>query len=160
MHHNEMHKTNDINIKEVVEFKMYLSNDFNNHWLAGFSDGDAIFRIKILYIVDKSKPEIFLNYEINHKNSDILILIKEFFGGDISYRKGEDTYYYGSVTFGSANKVIKYFDNFHLQSSKYINYLKWRKTYRLIQNKYHLMDQGIKDIMKLKNSMIQFKIKS
>ncbi len=64
---------------------------------------------------------------------------------------------YGSTSFGSAKKVIKYFDTFHLQSSKYINYLKWRKAYILIQNKSHLTDLGIKKILWIED---QYKIKS
>jgi hypothetical protein len=50
--------------------------------------------------------------------------MKKYFGGNIGYRKTQDTYYYGSTSFGSAKKVIKYFDNFHLLSSKHVNYLK------------------------------------
>lgn len=140
-------------LKVFKVFKVNSTNDFNNHWIAGFSDADASFQIKVVHRVNRSKPEIRLNYQIDQKNNDILILIKEFFGGNIGYRKSQDTYYYGSTSFGSARKVIKYFDEFHLQSSKYINYLKWRKAYILIQNKDHLTDQGIKQIIKLKNSM-------
>jgi hypothetical protein len=76
--------------------------------------------------VDKGerKPEIRLNFQIDQKDNNILLQIKEVFGGNIGYRKNQDTYYYGSTSFGSAKKVISYFDNFHLQSSKYNNYLK------------------------------------
>jgi hypothetical protein len=82
-----------------------------------------------------------------------LKLIKDFFGGNIGYRKSQDTYYYGSTSFGSAKKVINYFDHYHLQSTKHINYLKWRKAYLLIQDKKHLTGSGINKIIKLKNSM-------
>lgn len=142
--------------KEKIEFNLNCNNDFYNHWLAGFSDADASFQIKIVNKPNKNKPEIRLNYQIDQKNNDILILIKEFFGGYIGYRKSQDTYYYGSTSFGSANKVVKYFDEFHLQSNKYINYLKWRKAYVLIQNKDHLNEIGINKIIKLKNSMNSF----
>jgi hypothetical protein len=74
--------------------------------------------------IHRNKSEIKLNYQIDQQNNDILILIKEFLGGHISYRKSQDIYYYDSTSFGSANKVIKYFDEYHLQSNKYINYLK------------------------------------
>jgi hypothetical protein len=50
-------------------------------------------------------------------------------------------------------KVINYFDNFHLQSSKYNNYLKGRKVYIMIQDKLHLTETGICKIIKLKDSM-------
>ena len=103
---------------------MNNNNDFHNHWLAGFSDADASFQIKIINKPNRNKPEIRLNYQVDQKKNDILILIKEFFGGNIGYRKSQDTYYYGSTSIGSANKVVKYFDEYHLQSNKQINYLK------------------------------------
>ncbi|HMG16557.1 MAG TPA: LAGLIDADG family homing endonuclease [Saprospiraceae bacterium] len=142
--------------KENIVFKLNLNNNFNNHWIAGFSDADASFQIKVVNKINRSKPEIRLNFQIDQKNNDILLLIKEFFGGNIGYRKSQDTYYYGSTSFGSARKVINYFDEYHLQSNKYINYLKWRKAYILIQDKTHLFDQGIKQIIELKNTMNSF----
>ncbi len=105
---------------KTIELKFNNSNDFNNHWIAGFSDADASFQIKIINRDNKLKPEIRLNYQIDQKNNDILLLIKDYFGGNIGYRESQDTYYYGSTSFGSAKKVIKYFDTFHLQSSKHI----------------------------------------
>ena len=83
----------------------------------------------------------------------MLILIKDFLGGNIGYRKSTDTYYYGSTSFGSAKNVINYFDHFQLLSSKHINYLKWRKAYIIIQNKYHLNESGLDKIIKLKKTM-------
>ncbi len=140
-------------IEENIEFQINKSNDFNNHWIAGFSDADASFQIKIVNRDNKPRPEIRLNYQIDQKDNNVLLLIKEVFGGNIGYRKSQDTYYYGSTSFGSALKVIKYFDNFHLQSSKHNNYLKWRKAYLTIQEKQHLTEAGIDKILKLKNSM-------
>jgi hypothetical protein len=61
---------------------------------------------------------------MDQKDNYVLLLIKEVFGGNIGYIKSQDTYYYGSTSVGSAKKVIKYFDTFHLQSSKHINYLR------------------------------------
>nr|QJQ34997.1 LAGLIDADG endonuclease [Fusarium sacchari] len=142
--------------KESIEFKINDSNDFHNHWLAGFSDADASFQIKIINRMNKPRPEIRLNFQIVaplQKDKNVLFWLKDLFGGNIGYRESQDTYYYGSTSFGSALKVIRYFDNFHLQSSKYINYLKWRKTYILIQERHHLTEIGIDKIMKFKKSM-------
>jgi hypothetical protein len=65
-----------------------------------------------------------LNFKIDQKNDYLLLLIKNFLGGNISYIKNQDIYYYGSTSFGSAKNVINYFDKFHLLSSKHINFLK------------------------------------
>ena len=139
--------------KRDINFEMNKSNDFNNHWIAGFSDADGSFQIKIVSRVNKPKPEIRLNFQIDQKDKDVLLLIKDVFGGNLGYRESQDSYYYGSTSFGSAKKVIKYFDTFHLQSRKHINYLKWRKAYVIIQEKGHLTESGIGKITKLKNSM-------
>ena len=78
-------------------------------------------------------------------------MIKTFLGGNIGYRKSQDTYYYGSTSFGSARKVIQYFDKYHLQSRKHLSYLRWRKVYLLIQNKEHLNDKGLSKILIIKS---------
>jgi len=138
----------------------------DNYWLSGFADADASFQIKLIsrpastmygrYFVSKSiddRIEVRLNFQIDQKKDDLLILVKNFLGGNIGYRKSQDTYYYGSTSYGSAKKVINYFDRFHLLSSKHVNYLKWRKAYIIIQNKEHLTSSGIEKITKLKKSM-------
>jgi hypothetical protein len=123
---NQINKIlNNPNFKEFREklnFSINTENDFNNHWLSGFADADASFQIKIINKVNRKKPEIRLNFQIDQKNKDILIQIKNYLGGNIGYRTSQDTYYYGSTNFGSAKKVIDYFDRFHLLSSKHINY--------------------------------------
>jgi hypothetical protein len=90
--------------------------------LAGFSDADASFQIKLIH--RNNKTEVRLNFQIDQKKADLLLKIKQFLGGNIGYRKSQDTYYYGSTSFGSAYNVINYFDRYHLLSSKHVNYLK------------------------------------
>lgn len=138
---------NGPNFSLKIDFKLNDSNCLNNHWLAGFSDASATFQIINL------KTRIKLALLINKDNKELLILIRNFWGGNLSYNKAKDSYTYDSSSYGSARKIIKYFDKFHLQSSKYIDYIKWRKVYVLVQNKDHLTDQGIKKIIKLKNSI-------
>ena len=141
------------NFKDPMNFKLNISTDLNNHWLAGFSDADASFQVKILDRNDRKRLEIRLNYQVDQKHSEILYLIKTRFGGNIGYRSSQDTYYYGSTSFGSAKKVINYFDNYHLQSSKHLNYLKWREVYLIVQNKDHLTFKGQEEIKNIKNTI-------
>jgi hypothetical protein len=148
-------KNNILSNPYFNNFINFINNnnlDLNNHWLAGFSDADASFQIKLILRKNK-KTEVRLNFQIDQKNNDLLILIKNFLGGNIGYRKNQDTYYFGSTSFGSAKKVIQYFDQYHLLSSKHINYLKWRKAYIFIQNKEHLNPRGLEKITKLKKTI-------
>lgn len=121
---------------KTINLSLNLNNDFKNHWLAGFSDADASFQIKI--INRNNRPEIRLNFQIDQKNNDILIEIKNYLGGNIGYRKSQDTYVYNSDSFGSAKKVINYFDRYHLLSLKHIDYLRFRKTYVRLNLAQHL----------------------
>lgn len=140
-----------VELKKKIKFKLNLDKDLKNYWLAGFSDANASFQIKLLNRTNRI--EIRLNFQIDQKKIDTLILIKNFLGGNIGYRKNQDTYYYDSISFGSAKNVVDYFNSFHLLSSKYISYLKWRKAYIIIQNNDHLKNEGLKKIVKLKNTI-------
>ena len=148
---NILNHNNFYEFSKTINLKLNLDKDLRNHWLAGFSDADASFQIKI--INRDKRVEIRLNYQIDQKKNTLLLLIKDFLGGNIGYRKSQDTYYYGSTSFGSAKNVINYFDYYHLLSSKHVNYLKWRKAYIIIQNRDHLNKDGIEKIIKLKNTM-------
>lgn len=134
-----------------INFTIDSSKSLDNHWLAGFSDADASFQIKFIKRITRNKPEIRLNFQIDQKNDLLLNMIKEYLGGNIGYRKSQDTYYYGSTSYGSAKRVIEYFDKYHLQSRKHISYLRWRKVYRLVQDKEHLTDKGLSKILRIKS---------
>ena len=142
-------------ILQAEETKMCRNTCNKNNILK--SQYDASFQIKILTRKHK-KPEVRLNFQIDQKNNDLLILIKNFLGGQISYvntapfplkvgvaevaersflKGGKENYYvYNSISFSSAIKVIRYFDRYPLLSHKHVTYLKLRKTYcRIMANK-------------------------
>ena len=142
---------NNDSYKDInMNFTMNLTDDFHNHWLAGFSDADASFQVKIIKRDTRKNPEIRLNFQIDQKNNILLMKIKNYLGGNIGYRKSQDTYYYGSTSFGSAKNVIEYFNQFNLQSRKHVSYLRWRKVYTLIQDREHLTDKGLIKIQNIK----------
>lgn len=140
-----------LEFSKTVNLSLNTSNGLENYWLVGFSDADASFQIKL--INRNNRTEVRLNYQIDQKKDYILSIVKGFFGGNIGYRNGQNTYYYGSTSYGSAKKVINYFDRYHLLSTKHINFLKWRKAYILIQNRDHLKESGLTKIIKLKSTM-------
>lgn len=129
------------------------STDLNNYWLAGFIDADGSFQIKIVVRKKRMVPEVRLNLQIDQKTCDLLFLIQKQFGGNIGYRSSQDTYYYGSTSFGVAKTFINYFDKYHLLSTKYLNYCMWRKVYIYVQEKKHLTCEGLAKIRQLKKSM-------
>lgn len=100
------------------------SSILNNSWQAGFVDANGYFKI------NRKNAEIRQSQQIDQKHKQIQNVIKNEFHGKIGYRSKLDTYYYNSISFGVAKKYIEYFNTYNLMSNKYIDYLKWRKTYR------------------------------
>jgi len=134
--------------KKQVDFKLNLSDNLKNHWLAGFSDTNASFEIII------SDNSIRLIWKTSQKKDDsVLLLIKNLFGGYIEYREIQNTYCIKCIKTESVINITDYFDNFHLLSRRHINYLKWRKSYWIIQYKNYYVEYGQKRLIKLKNSM-------
>ncbi len=131
--------------------KFYLNS---NHWLTGFSDANGSFVINL----ENSKSHVTdlslrLEFKIKQNTSELLELIKNIFGGNILYLESEQIFYYNSTNLKSAKLIVDYFDNFHLNSSKYINYLKWRKVYRIVQRKEYLTIKGIEKIRKIQKNL-------
>lgn len=131
-------------------FLMNNSDNFNNHWLAGFSDANASFKVKILDGVTENTPEVRLNCQIDLKWSFELKNVKKLLGGNTIFTELPSSFYYHSTDFSSNKKVINYFDKFHLQSKKHLSYLRWRKVYILIQEKEHLTGKGFNNILYIK----------
>lgn len=152
MHSSMLYK---LRIDPYVKYANQSSDNPNTFqgkkWGKKTNHADASFQIKVLN--RNNRVEVRLNFQIDQKKDGILLLIKDYLGGNIGYRKSQDTYYYGSTSFGSAKNVINYFDYFHLLSSKHVNYLKWREAYLIIQNRDHLNKYGIEKVIKLKSTM-------
>lgn len=129
-------------------------NLFSNNWLAGFADAKGSFHIDISYNKTvNNKILVNLTFNIKHNYIELPNLIAINLGGKI-FKMNDYLYSYSSINFKNAYNVANYFDNFHLlNASKFINYLKWRKTYRIIQRKEHLTLEGFNKIIKLKENL-------
>jgi LAGLIDADG endonuclease len=75
-------------------------------------------------IIRNNKTEVRLNFQIDQKKNELLILIKNFFGGNIKTNLEIDGFSYNSSSLGSAKKIIHYFDKYFLLSHKHVDYLK------------------------------------
>lgn len=124
-----------------------------NSWFAGFFLSDGSFQIKIIHKEKRELPEIRLVIQIDQKENYLLHQIQSEFGGSIGFRVSQNTYYYNSVCFTSAKKIIHYFDKFHLMGVKQTQYVLWRKVYTKIQENFHLTVQGVKWITNVKKRM-------
>jgi LAGLIDADG endonuclease/LAGLIDADG-like domain len=130
--------------------KQDLSCLLNNHWLAGFIQGNGSFQIKLLKIKTKLGLRVQLSMQISLKTSLLLIAIQNDFGGYIGFRKPHNTYYYSSGSFVNAGKFIEYLNVYQVMGAKFKGYRLWKKAFEQVQNKTHLTYQGLETIKQLK----------
>jgi len=121
-------------------------------WFSGFVAADGYIRIYIPYRKHRKKYEVRLLCQIDQKSDILLQQIKSKFGGSVGYRELNDTYYYSSVSFKSMFNLLKYFDNYPLQSTRfYLRYTIIRKSYLIIQQDLHLTSEGLEKLFRYKD---------
>ena len=135
---------------DLREAKLEKINFRNNYYLSGLFDADGNFTIVIIKRERKPRSEIRLLARIHLKNnSNIISMIKDQFGGYVGERfhpTGSISNAYSSTSFGNFHKFVKYFDSYHLQSKKTLEFFYMRKCYLLVQSKLHLTEEGLKRI--------------
>ena len=129
-------------------------------WFVGFADAESNFTIHPIYNENKSKVTKFsfmFNIELHIDDLNILILIKDILNiGNIRINKDK-------CTFTVSNRdgilvLIQIFDKYNLNTTKYLDYLDFKKAFNLYFNRdNNLTDLEIKDlfdqILSLKNGM-------
>ena len=146
----------------------------SNHWLAAFLLGDGSFAIRVLFqraqtessgpslsraggLSVRPLPEIRLECKVDQKYKVLLQPIQEAIGGYIGYRKPLDTYYYSTVSFRSASKLLHYLDQYQLIGPKYTQYVLWRRAFLIIQEKRHLSPYGVNLIKAIQSRIKKLK---
>jgi hypothetical protein len=133
----------------------YTGSLLNNHWFAGFTDADGCFLIGLHKSKTHRQGMAFqLEFKIKQKDKKLLENIKKGMEiGLINFYKTELIYCYKISSIKDAYNIINYFDKYHLNSSKYLQYFKWRKAYRMLQRKIHLTSEGFNKLLKLRKTL-------
>lgn len=160
---------NLISKSKILEFKLFLQafnekyntnidyiTNFNkvsldNAWLSGFTDAEGCFTCSAFLNKTTNKHIVTVRYIISQKddiefNNHLASLIN----GYVSNLKSYDGYN-TVVNSTKLSIIIKYINNFPLQTKKYISYIRWLKLHQKVINKEHLTTQGIEKI----NSLIK-----
>jgi hypothetical protein len=142
--------------------KLQLDNSpiSSNAWLAGFFDADSNFFIQIspTQIICKFAIEQRILYpKTNQSFENSLLQITSFLEVKLStrYRISIDKHYFilRVESQHSSKLLVNYLDKFCLFSSKYLDFLSWKRALSLILTKKHTTDKGKKIIANLKNNL-------
>lgn len=150
-----------------------------NHWLAGFSDSDANFSINFS-IKDCLAKNISFTYRISQKqkytrssdkakfetsffpvmnlialafNSKVELISRNRINPKTKNNYVENGYLVRVGTINSRLELIKYFDTYQLFSSKYLDYLSWKKGLDLVNENKHKTIIGTNKLNLIKTSM-------
>jgi hypothetical protein len=151
------------NIKKPWLFNLEsdnLESVLNPLYITGISDAEGSFQITIQDIkgLGKTGYKPFLEFKITQRDYSVGILyeIKKFFDcGRINIDNSKTSTMKFVVTNNNdlMNKVIPHFDKYQLKSSKYLNYLDFKKAIVLMNDKKHYNLEGINTLREIKSNM-------
>jgi len=129
--------------------------DIPQEWMAGFSTGESNFFITIQNSKTKSGIAASLRFSIAQDSKDLSLLesFENFFGcGYVAKYKNRSVCEFIVTKIDHiVNNIIPFFDKHSIRGSKYPDFLNFKSAALIIKNKEHLKEEGLKQILQLKN---------
>ena len=135
-------------------------SNLSPHWVTGLSDAESTFSIKVTK--DISRPmnlriQPVFAIELHTRDLEALKKIKEFFNiGTLitRTRDGKHTGIYSVQSLkGLTESIIPHFKEYPLLTQKKADFILFSSIVDLMNNKKHLTEKGINDIMSIKASI-------
>lgn len=123
-------------------------------WLVGFSDGESNFSIVPVENSNKiNKFSFRFTIGLHSDDKNVLIYIQNLLGVGYIYENNKECKFIISDIQGII-KLIDIFDNYNLNTTKYLDYLNFKKAFNLYHNRNGLLtEQLIDKLIELKNGM-------
>nr|YP_009415186.1 hypothetical protein [Pseudopithomyces chartarum]ASL69830.1 hypothetical protein [Pseudopithomyces chartarum] len=144
---NEKYNTEIIYINNINKVNL------DNAWLSGFTDAEGCFTCSAFFNKTTNKHIVTVRYIISQKdNIEFSNHLAKLINGYVSYLKSYEGY---NIVVNSTKLsiIIKYINNFPLQTKKHISYIRWLKIHQRVINKEHLTPEGIEKIKYLIKSI-------
>ena len=147
--------------KNKRNFSSLVKNSKINPWfVTGFTDAEGSFGVSI-YIDKRIKKRIgwaikpSFQISLNSKDINLLLQLQEFFGCGVIVKKNtrnEASFRVNSIQ-DLTNYIIPHFSNYSLLSQKAADFLLFTKIVKIINNKMHLTEKGLQQIINLRASI-------
>lgn len=173
---NDFYKMIDFmieNLDNSIKFsKLPLDNSsiHSNSWLAGFVDADGSFNISItarsnnrkrIQIAFRLECKEFYSKNASHDSIEFseftYICHKIATTFQLGFYKRTRQFKHHSILIVSTSlitngNIVDYFEKFPLFSSKYLDYLNWKKIYKMQVENTHLTELGLKTCEEIKKN--------
>ena len=126
------------------------------YYFAGFVDGEGSFNVSLRKRPDHTMQwQVILTFNVAQKDITVLALLKHHLGcGRIDHRKDGVHQYIVQNHTALKEKIIPFFDRFgFLSASKKRNYSLFSKIARLVFASQHLNQEGLLEIVKLREDL-------
>jgi len=146
----------------IIKYKEDCSGMNSNNWLAGFLDADGGFYIRysettnLRIACNLSLEQRMIEPISNLSYEPLFLRISKFLNAKlkISKHNGNKSYFLiRAENKKSLNIILDYFSCYKIYTSKYLDYLNWAITARLLLDKTAYSSDNRKYIYYLKNSM-------
>jgi hypothetical protein len=147
--------------KKKRNFTTLVKNSKINPWfVTGFTDAEGSFGVSI-YIDKRIKGRIgwaikpSIQISLNSKDINLLLQLQEFFGCGLIVNKNtrnEVSFRVNSIQ-DLTNYIIPHFENYPLLTQKAADFLLFTKIINIINNKMHLTEDGLQQIINLRASI-------
>ena len=133
-----------------------LPDKLNPNWIAGFTEAEGCFFIKLVKNNTKKKYQVILGFQIFQHSRDALLIEKftTFFNcGRFELTKRSSVNFLVNKFSDITGIMLPFFENYPLLGSKRKDFEDWKKVATLMISKAHLTEEGIEEISKIKLSM-------
>ena len=136
--------------------------ELNAQWIVGFVDGEGCFHIGInqnqtMKLGVQVLPEFTV---VQHEmDEQVLYALKSYFGcGVVRKNHGRRLSYRVRGHQNLLEKIIPFFEKHQLKTRKGVNFLKFRKVVRMMENQEHLSPEGLEKIKQIQQTMNSTKL--
>ena len=126
------------------------------YYLAGFTDGEGSFNVTFRKRKDYEMPwKISICFNVSQKDKVILALFKKHLRCGTLRQRRDGVWYFEVNNFNAIiQNVIPFFKHYgFLSAKKKRDFSKFKQISKLIQQKSHLTEEGIKEILKIRSNM-------
>lgn len=147
------------NLYNIVKLPLDNSDLGSNSWLAGFTEADGSFYVRVSKNSNCKTHKVYCKYELaqaydnnNIYTFNIMTKICKFLLVDLKVKtKNNELFWISTNTYDSNNILIDYFNKYPLYGTKYLDYLDWCKIFNIIKNKEK--EEKLDIIKNIKNNM-------
>lgn len=144
-------------MRNISNSKTSLFVDNFNEWFVGFTDGEGNFNITYL----KERNSFNFQFRITLHIDDIAVLYfiqKTLNVGNVYIENTKSSAVFSISNISHFKEIIfPIFDQFNLNSVKYLNYLAFKEILYLYNSKTHLSNNGLNKMLSIRSSMNSFR---